>query len=296
MFFLSRSRVSDSQVYHSLTLNDSHGDAMKVSIPDFNWISLKVRRNLIRAQNVVRLAGIDIQRYRLQPPKSNVLALTISDVILQKVLAGGSPSDFLFLQIGANDGLTDDPIRHYVLKYGFRGVLVEPQPVAFEALKRNYAGRSRLVFENAAIARSDGKVTLYRFRAGTVPRWADCLSSFSREVLVANFDRVRGEVEEIEVPAISFPTLLAKHRLSTVDLLQIDTEGFDFEVIKMIDFAVFRPRIINFEAGLLLWRVRQDAYEYLRQRGYKVTENEFDAVAYLEPEDQALTKIRIRPD
>ena len=205
-------------------------------------------------------------------------------------------SDFVFLQIGANDGLTDDPIRRYVLRYGFRGVLVEPQPTAFQALARNYSGAPGLVFENAAIAAEDGEATLYRFKAGSVPRWADCLASFSREALLNNFDSVSGVIEEIRVPAISFATLLARHRLTGVDLLQIDTEGFDFEIIKMIDFRSFRPTMINFEAGLLLPAARQDCYEYLSSRGYKINENEFDAIAYLEPGDQAITGIRVRPD
>ena len=70
--------------------------------------------------------------------------------------------------------------------------------------------------------------------------------------------------------------------------MQIDTEGFDYEIIKMIDFSTIRPTIINFEQGLLVGPVRQECYLYLGKQGYKITENGVDAVAYREPVDQAL--------
>ncbi len=204
------------------------------------------------------------------------------------MVAGGEPSEFSFIQIGANDGRTNDPIRRLVLKYGFRGVLVEPQPDAFTRLIENYSKIPGLAFENAAISRENGEAILYRFRpAPGVPDWADCLASFSREHLIRNLDDVKGEIEELLVPTITFSALLEKHRLSGADLLQIDTEGFDFEIIKMIDFDTFRPAIINFEQGLLVGRVRR-CYQYLGARGYRITENGVDAVAYREPADQAL--------
>ena len=34
---------------------------------------------------------------------------------------------------------------------------------------------------------------------------------------------------------------------NSIDLLQIDTEGFDYEVLKMFDFNTYRPVIIQYE-------------------------------------------------
>jgi hypothetical protein len=38
-----------------------------------------------------------------------------------------------------------------------------------------------------------------------------------------------------------------KHALPRVDVLQIDTEGFDYRVFKQFDFAAYRPAIVNIE-------------------------------------------------
>src|SRR5262245_12222347 len=64
-----------------------------------------------------------------------------------------------FVQIGAYDGVAGDPIRSLVLESnGWRGVMVEPQPSAFNRLRRNYSDQaSRLTFLNVAISDGIGK-------------------------------------------------------------------------------------------------------------------------------------------
>jgi len=53
--------------------------------------------------------------------------------------------DLAFIQIGAFDGMTADPLRKYIEKYGWRGVLVEPQARAANKLRELYAGSHRIV-------------------------------------------------------------------------------------------------------------------------------------------------------
>lgn len=40
-----------------------------------------------------------------------------------------------FLQIGANDSATHDPLHELIRARGWRGALVEPNPAAFERLR-----------------------------------------------------------------------------------------------------------------------------------------------------------------
>jgi len=259
------------------------------------------RQGIDLVKGLARRCGIEISRARtplqaseqaltLEPLLvSNTLALTLSDVLLRMVLAGGRCSDFTFVQIGANDGVSNDPIRRFVLKYGFRGVLVEPQPDVFARLQRNYQGLSGVAFENAAIAGRDGEVQMYRFKSGPdLPPWADGLASFSKDMLLGNLQNVQGEVEAFSVPTLSVRSLLRKHGLHHVDLFQIDAEGFDYEIIKMIDFSEIKPTIIHFEHGLLSEADCYECFRLLNRHGYKVTNNEANTVAYLEPEEQRL--------
>lgn len=56
-----------------------------------------------------------------------------------------------------------------------------------------------------------------------------------------------GTLAKETVQCITFDTLVQRNRVKRIDLLQIDTEGFDFEIIKMINFDRIKPRILQFE-------------------------------------------------
>lgn len=44
-----------------------------------------------------------------------------------------------FIQIGANDGLRNDPVREFIIRDRWQGILVEPLPAVFAMLQHNYA-------------------------------------------------------------------------------------------------------------------------------------------------------------
>ena len=69
---------------------------------------------------------------------------------------------------------------------------------------------------------------------------------------------------------MSFDDLFQKHGIQKIDLLQIDTEGFDFEIIKMFDFAKYSPKIINYESVHLEKGDRAECEFFLRNKGYNL--------------------------
>ncbi|MBI2477370.1 MAG: hypothetical protein HYV60_01570, partial [Planctomycetia bacterium] len=75
--------------------------------------------------------------------------LELSNLLELVIARYGKPDeDFFFVEIGAFDGVTADPIYHMVCDRGWRGVLVEPQLEAFKLLQENYADRPGLQFFN----------------------------------------------------------------------------------------------------------------------------------------------------
>jgi FkbM family methyltransferase len=68
-----------------------------------------------------------------------------------------------FIQVGANDGKSENPLYRYILNYPWHGILVEPQPDIFGKLCENYAAiANRLIFENIAIAKGLSTVAMYK--------------------------------------------------------------------------------------------------------------------------------------
>ena len=53
------------------------------------------------------------------------------------------------------------------------------------------------------------------------------------------------------------------------DLLQVDTEGYDSAILRMIDFSRFRPRVIKYEQKCMTAVERAAHIDRLAQHGYR---------------------------
>lgn len=174
-------------------------------------------------------------------------------------------SNFVVLQVGANDGFSRDPVHKFIVRDRWSGILVEPQPMVFEQeLKQTYRAHSNIHLVNAAVDEVSGSKEFYRI-AFSQDRWATGLSSLSRSALekqirdgwVGSQSEIHGQkvpeefadqVESVLVPTVTFEQLLDGYDLERLDLLQLDCEGYDFELLKAFPFNRVLPSFINFEA------------------------------------------------
>jgi FkbM family methyltransferase len=161
-------------------------------------------------------------------------------------------NDVFFIQIGSNDGRSGDPLHDLVFGNRWRGILVEPVPYLFERLKIIYQSQSQLIFENCVIANTSGELDFYWLRPNNdgLPDWYEQLGSLRLDVILSHREKIPDidqYVVKEKVRAMTFEQLLAKHDVVNVDLVHIDTEGYDYEIIKTIDFSKTRPDIILYE-------------------------------------------------
>jgi FkbM family methyltransferase len=194
--------------------------------------------------------------------------------------------DAFVLQIGANDGVAGDPLVEGFRQTRWSGLLVEPVPHLYEMLLARYRDRPGMRVERAAVSTYDGEAPLFRLRTvpGESPEWFNQLATLDREVLLKH----RSSIPEIDsllieerVPTVRLDTLLARHGVSRIDFLVIDTEGHDFEVLRTLDLALFRPTLVMFEHQHLSEGDKQAAYTLLKTAGYDFRETvEGDAIAW----------------
>lgn len=190
------------------------------------------------------------------------------------------------------DGVSFDPVHPLVSELGWSGLLVEPLPDLFEKLRRNYADHPGLVFENCAVADRTGTVDLFRIPAevverGELPDWANGISSMFTDRSVLGGRRGSPEhIAVIERERISVPVqsmtladLLAAHRIDHIDLLQIDTEGADWMVLRQVPFETLRPAVIHMEHYNLPEDERHAAIDLLLQWQYAVRADHKDLLA-----------------
>jgi FkbM family methyltransferase len=192
-----------------------------------------------------------------------------------------------FLQIGANDGFTGDPLHFLLTREGveWHGVLVEPVAHLFEQLSQRYGQNSKLRLERAAISDKDGTAEIHYLQTDESDTlWLQQLASLDPEVVLSNarqFGLTNVSTVAEEVPTLSVATLLKRHAISRLDLIVIDTEGLDWRILRQFDLATLRPKLILYEHQHLAVEERADAHHFLARHGYDWAElPEGDTVAW----------------
>ncbi len=200
--------------------------------------------------------------------------------VLDRLQARGE--QLSFLQVGAGDGRTLDPIFEYVKRNNWHGLLLEPVSSLFEQLVSNYAGLP-VEFENVAIAsRAETKPFFRVADVAGLPAWTRLLGSFSEEHVRAQAALVPEIADNIVAEQVQCETIdevTRAHGIDAIDLLVIDTEGFDFEIIKLVDASRMDPDVIIFEHVHLSVSDQGAAIRFLRSRGYSILRGLGDTAA-----------------
>ena len=187
------------------------------------------------------------------------------------------------VQIGANDGRTGDPLCELIKSRGWSALLVEPQPGPYSLLRMTYRDYANVRCVQCAIAREDGEATLWCINSeGPMTQYA----SFSQEVVLKHSRHVpdiKRRIRAVQVPSQKLSTLLDLHGVSHVDLLQVDTEGFDYEILKMLFATDIRPPIISFENAHLSPSDKRACAEDLATRSYRYVSVGRDTIAWMDP-------------
>jgi FkbM family methyltransferase len=213
---------------------------------------------------------------------------------VERLVAEKPGPEVFFIQIGAFDGISNDPLHAYIKAHGWRGVLVEPQAAPFEQLKENYRGQDQFAFVNAAIAEADGMTDFYVVRdAENLPPWSQKIASLKKDNVLKHREGLPeygvrvgiGDIDErmeaVQVEALTFATLAKRCGVERVDLLQVDAEGYDARILAQVDFERFRPAIVRYEHMHLSQEEQEATLRLLREWGYLIVIGFTETLAYL---------------
>ena len=190
----------------------------------------------------------------------------------------------VFVQVGAHDTSQLDPLVKHVAERAWTGLMIEPVPYVFERLRAAHGANPRVTLENVAVADRAGTRTLYYLPQSDdegLPPWYDALASFRREVLLGHTEHIPDVAERvatIEVKCATFEELCERHRLGKLDVVQIDTEGYDHEVLRGIDFARHQPGLVMFEHLHLDAATHAASLDLLHGQGYETASDHMDTM------------------
>lgn len=162
--------------------------------------------------------------------------------------------------------------------------MVEPVPHVFERLRRNFGNLDAVALENAAIADRDGGLAFHYLApaagaTGGEPDWSDTVGSLLRDKVLetaASIPDAEQRLEQIEVEGLGFEMLCRRHGVERLDLLLIDTEGYDHEIIGQLDFERLRPRVLVYEYCHMTGEQREAWTARLEALGYETLDEHLD--------------------
>ena len=189
----------------------------------------------------------------------------------------------IILVIGANDGLSFDDLFASLNSSLTTGLLLEPSSKYFSELVINTTPLLNLKPLKVALSNSNSSLNLYQLNEKgleKMPEWGKGLGSFSKEHLLKYDGVVEEDIESELVEGRSFDSIIQEYKLFEIDYLQIDTEGFDAEIIKMIDFKTFSAKLIKFEVANLNNQEIFESKEILKNQSYLLIRQGGDMIAY----------------
>lgn len=187
-----------------------------------------------------------------------------------------------FLQIGANDGISFDCLYEYVTKYQWSGVVVEPLTDFYQRLCINYEDYPLVKPVNIAVHPTAEVFNLYRVDSkfyGELPDWTKGTATFDYNNLIKQGIKAH-QITLNSVPSIPLMDLVEKYSLYDIDYLQIDVEGMDADIIKMIDFSKLKPLLIRFEWQHLKNNDMNLVINILKNEGYLIKMDSSDCFAF----------------
>jgi FkbM family methyltransferase len=155
----------------------------------------------------------------------------------------------VFFQIGTNDG--NDSFCKFIKYYSpSLTILVEPVSELAQSIATYYQNIPNVQLVNRAIYYKDNEdISLY------IPKNI-YYNSKHFSLLPMNDWGEKENMLEYKAKTITFNTICRDLNISEIEYLQIDTEGFDTEIIEMIDFSKIRINVLRFEK----WGFAKEAF------------------------------------
>jgi FkbM family methyltransferase len=199
------------------------------------------------------------------------------------------------VQVGAFTGNSrNDPLYSFIRRYcsdhnkAYKSkiILVEPVREYFEVLQKSYRGYPGVYFEKVVIAEKSEIRDFYRLAVNPMdfgyPDWLSQLGSLMPERMTRLWDNYEKNPEYREfylknrivekVQCLTLGDLLENYHIDHLDFLQIDAEGYDYEILKTIDYKNCPPDFINYER-VLLGEHEAACRSMLKAQGYSLVDH-----------------------
>ena len=135
-------------------------------------------------------------------------------------------------------------------------LLVEPVPYNYKKLKKRFINSKNIQICINAIFSEHKTSKFYFVKENSIQKlgkhWASGIGSFNKNHILNHrtkrFKIEEEDIDEIEIDFITFDNLTENYSIESIDKLQIDVEGAEYEILKSIDYKKININSILFES------------------------------------------------
>ena len=170
----------------------------------------------------------------------------------------------VFVDVGANDGVTYSNSYYLEKNLGWSGLLMEPHRASFAKLQEARSAHAI----NACAAPEEGVVPFVEIEGGgeMLSGVANNYDPLHRRRVERTIRRTGGRLQTVETAAVRIDRLLDERGIDRVDYLSIDTEGGELDILRSIDLKRYSVGCITIENNLHSLDLRH----CLRPLGYRL--------------------------
>ena len=161
--------------------------------------------------------------------------------------------NFGLVVLGAHFGVwLTDVIKKYKKD---NSLLVEPVPYNYKILKKNFEEFSNIYICTNAIYSSNKNDYFYYVKENSISKlgkhWASQIGSFKKQHILDHkskrFKIKESDIIKEKIEFITFDNLVNKYSIDSIDRLQNDVEGSEYEILKSINLEKVKINSIFFE-------------------------------------------------
>ena len=163
-----------------------------------------------------------------------------------------------YVDVGANHP-QHDSVTKLFYDQGWTGINIEPNPNLFRLLQ---SARPKDINLQLGVSNQQGKLTLREYPEG------DGLSTFSKslqESYIKEPNNATRTYKDYEVPVQPLKNILRNQKVSTIQFMKVDVEGYEYEVLNSNDWEKYRPQLLCVESN----HIDKDWRPLLKKKGYE---------------------------
>ena len=160
----------------------------------------------------------------------------ILDRILTRVLCKDVSKPHTYVDVGAYDAI-DHSVTYLLYLRGWKGVVFDPSVSTLKSFK---IWRKRDVFVNAVVGEEDDVDVEFFIPKSSLDDQSLTGTKYPREENLNDFKRM-------VFRQVNLNKELKRQGVKKIDVLNLDVEGAELEILRSLDFELFKPSVIAIE-------------------------------------------------